>query len=175
MKFIRLMPALTGAVLMVMAAGQVAPARAGIDIYFRAGLPPADRSGFQVVYETPRPQYVMIPDSRVYMVRGADHDVYRYSGTYWAYDDGYWYRAPNYDGPWNAVRVERVPQQLIYVPAPYHTRWVTVPAEYRPGRGIIRQQVRYDRRMDRRERKNMKHEYKEMKHENKGHHGNHDD
>ncbi len=138
------------------------PARAEVDVdlFFRAGIPGPDRTAFRVSVSSPQPEYVVIPQSRVVAVRGCDHDVYRFDNFYWAYDDGYWFRARKIGGPWVAVRVERVPSAVLFVPATYRTRWVTVPVEYRVPPGHIRHEIREERREERRERKAAKHHWK---------------
>lgn len=157
MKFLRMMTALTSATALMMGLASVLPTRATADVnlYFRSGVPVSP--GLRVVVERPQPEYVMIPNSRVVVVRGVDHDVYRYGGEYWVYDDGYWYNGPRIEGPWRPVRVERVPTSVVYVPAAYRTHWVTVPVQYRVSPNVIR----HERREDHRERKAIKHHYKE--------------
>lgn len=160
MKSSRWMLALGGFTLMWMADAAVVRASVDVDLYFRAGVPGPDRGALRVVLSSPRPEYVVIPRSRVVAVRGCDHDVYRYDNMYWAYDDGYWFRARHLDGPWVAVRIERVPEPVLYVPASYRARWVTVPIEYRVPPGVVRHELREERREDRLERKAAKHHWK---------------
>ncbi len=159
MRLQRTLVVLSSTAAMFFATAQMAPARADVDMYFRSGVPTRP-APLRVVVSNPRPQYVAIPGTQVYMVRDADHDLYRHAGRYWAYDDGYWYRASRVAGPWVGVRADRVPQSLFYVPAAYHSRWVTVPAQYRVSRSVIKHEVREERREDRRERKAAKHHHK---------------
>jgi hypothetical protein len=52
------------------------------------------------------PRMVVVPNSTVYVVddNSLDYDVFRY-GVYWyAFDDGYWYRARSYRGPFGFVQ-----------------------------------------------------------------------
>ena len=158
MKFVRAMTLLGSAAILTAATGQFAPAGAvDVNLYFREGVPAPSYAPLRIVVDNGAPDYVVIPQSRGTYVRNSDHDLYRYQGTYWAYDDGYWFRGPRVNGPWTAVRVERVPRPVLYVPANYHARWVTVPVEYRVKKSIVRHEMREERREDKRHRKAVKH------------------
>lgn len=84
---------------------------------FQVGItnaPPAPR----IVYRE-APQVILVPGSAVYVVEedSFDCDVFRV-GTYWyAQEDGYWYRARSYRGPFTAIDVRRVPRAVFSVPA----------------------------------------------------------
>ena len=99
-----------------------------VDLFFRTGSP--SHGGAIYVDFDSRPEFVRIPSSRVRYVRGSDCDVYYYSGWYYAYDDGYWFRSRDWDGPWFTVRYSYVPRQVIYVPERYRPRWVYVRGDY---------------------------------------------
>jgi hypothetical protein len=65
------------------------------------------------------PDVVLVPETRVYYVRNYDHDVYRY-GRYWYFvDDGRWYRARTYRGPFLYVHRTSVPRAIVQVPPRY--------------------------------------------------------
>lgn len=69
------------------------------------------------------PDLVLVPDTRVYYVRDYDHDVYRY-GSYWYFiDDGRWYRARTYRGPFVFIHEASVPRSIVMVPASYRRHW----------------------------------------------------
>jgi hypothetical protein len=69
------------------------------------------------------PDLVLVPDTRVYYVRDYDHDVYRY-GSYWYFiDDGRWYRARTYRGPFAYIHTASVPRSIVMVPASYRRHW----------------------------------------------------
>ena len=146
-------PALIVAVSALALMGSVRSARAEVNVYFRVGVPTAPLD----LEFVGRPHTVLIPDSRVYIVRGADYDVYRYGGYYWAYDDGYWYRARAYDGPWVGVSYVSVPQPVIYVPAQYRPHWVEVAPAYRVPPGHMKRYYKQERHEDRAERRYYKH------------------
>lgn len=69
------------------------------------------------------PRVIAIPGSRVYYVQNQNYDLYRF-GSYWYYvDDGYWYRASSWRGPFAQVRVSAVPRQVYRVPMMYRRHW----------------------------------------------------
>ena len=57
---------------------------------------------------------VYVVDSDAY---DADCDIFRYSGSWYAYTGGLWYRASAYQGPYVAISVERVPERIFEVPS----------------------------------------------------------
>jgi hypothetical protein len=62
---------------------------------------------------------VVVPGSTVYVVNDArcDYDFFRY-GVYWyIWNDGYWYRARSYRGPFAVVEARYVPNRIWNVPA----------------------------------------------------------
>lgn len=69
------------------------------------------------------PDVVLVPDTRVYYVRDYDYDVYRY-GSYWYFiDDGRWYRARSYRGPFVYIHTASVPRAIVQVPTRYRRHW----------------------------------------------------
>ncbi len=74
------------------------------------------------------PQVVMVPETRVYYVRDYGYDVYRY-GSYWYFiDDGRWYRARTYRGPFLYIHGSTVPRAIVQVPVRYRRHWGGPPA-----------------------------------------------
>jgi len=69
------------------------------------------------------PDVILVPETRVYYVRNYDYDVYRY-GRYWYFiDDGRWYRARTYRGPFLYIHQTSVPRAIVQVPPRYKKRW----------------------------------------------------
>ena len=66
------------------------------------------------------PSVVIVPGSTVYVVNDeCDYDVFRY-GVYWyVFNDGYWYRARTYRGPFAVVSARYVPAAIVNVPPKY--------------------------------------------------------
>ncbi len=65
------------------------------------------------------PHMVVVPGSTVYVVSDdrCDYDFFRY-GVYWyIWNDGYWYRARTYRGPFAVIEARYVPGRVWNVPA----------------------------------------------------------
>jgi hypothetical protein len=99
----------------------LAPASAGgatsVGINVNIGAPPPP----VLVYRS-EPRLVLVPGSMVYMV---DDDACAYDffhvGVYWYIsNNGYWYRARSYRGPFAAIAVSTVPPGIFRVP---EKRW----------------------------------------------------
>ena len=70
------------------------------------------------------PDYVVVPGTQVYYVDDYyDRDLYRYGTWYYMVDDGYWYRARSYRGPFIRIDFRSVPRQFAYVPTNYRRHW----------------------------------------------------
>lgn len=70
------------------------------------------------------PDYVVVPGTQVYYVDDYyDRDLYRYGSWYYMVDDGYWYRARSYRGPFIRIDFRSVPRQFAYVPTNYRRHW----------------------------------------------------
>jgi hypothetical protein len=71
-----------------------------------------------VVYRE-SPPVVVVPRSGVYVVHDTrcSYDFFRY-GVYWfIWNDGYWYRARSYRGPFTVIEARYVPTAIWNVPA----------------------------------------------------------
>jgi hypothetical protein len=100
------------------------------------------------------PDVVLVPDTRVYYVRDYDYDVYRY-GSYWYFiDDGRWFRARSYRGPFVYIHETSVPRAIVSVPVRYRRHWGG-PPPHAVARGYDRNHDdRYvERRVERRDRR----------------------
>ncbi len=97
------------ALLLVLAA---TPALA--QIHFGVSIGRAPRAHF---YFGHQPRFTYVPDQRVYVVNDPDvpYDMFRYGGSYYVYnnDNGWWYRANTYRGPWVGVRAQLVPRGIF--------------------------------------------------------------
>lgn len=77
-----------------------------------------------VVVVREEPRLVLVPGSTVYVVNDDryEYDCFR-SGNYWyAWNDGYWYRARAWRGPFAAVELRSVPRVIMNVPAKHWKR-----------------------------------------------------
>lgn len=112
------------------------------------------------------PDLILVPRSRVYYVRNYDRDLYRYGGMWYLIDDGYWYRARSYRGPFIRVDLRAVPREVYYVPTSYRRHWGT-PAGY--GRDWDRD-WRWDRERDQRIYQERDYRYRDRRYRDRGRH-----
>lgn len=66
------------------------------------------------------PDMVLVPDYPVYYAPAVGMNYFFYDGDFWMYQDDNWYRSPWYDGPWERVYPEDVPDVLLQVPVRYY-------------------------------------------------------
>ena len=102
----------------MLALGFVIPATASAgtsaSVMVQFGTPPP--APVVVVREEPR--VVLVPGSTVYVVENdVPYDMFRYGVFWYVYNDGYWYRARGYRGPFRAIEVRYVPRAIVTVPA----------------------------------------------------------
>jgi len=86
----------------------------------------SDRYRTRTVVQAPRvvfrsePRWRMVPGTRVYVVNraytNAGYDVFRYGNTYYLYNDGYWFAAPTWRGPFYVIDDGDVPVVFHRVP-----------------------------------------------------------
>jgi YXWGXW repeat-containing protein len=96
------------------------PALADTRVVVSAPPPPT------VTFST-TPTWELVPGTRVYLVNDAerpDYDLFRYGSSYYIYDNGYWYRASSWNGPFVAVNNASVPVVFSGVP---RTEWRSYP------------------------------------------------
>jgi hypothetical protein len=119
-----------------------APARAGtsVSLSLRIGDP---YPGGELRFEH-RPDVVMVPNTRVYYVRNADYDLFRYGKYWYLCDDGVWFRSRSVRGRFVHVAFTTVPRSVVYVPEKHWKHW-----RGHPGQGHARGQVK--RQQERRE------------------------
>lgn len=92
-------------------------AEAGTSVGVSVSIGNAPPPPVVVVREEPR--IVLVPNTSVYVIndRRVGYDSFRY-GVYWyVYNDGYWYRARRWGGPYRAIEVRYVPRAIMAVPA----------------------------------------------------------
>ena len=72
-----------------------------------------------VVVVREEPHVVLVPNSSVYVCndRRVGYDSFRYGVFWYVYNDGYWYRARRWGGPYRAIEVRSVPRAVMVVPA----------------------------------------------------------
>lgn len=62
------------------------------------------------------PVMAPLPGTNVYAIWDIDVDVAFYQGWWWRRDDGRWFRARDYNGPWGIIIARRVPRILQKLP-----------------------------------------------------------
>ncbi|MDE2181006.1 MAG: hypothetical protein KGJ40_09195 [candidate division NC10 bacterium] len=66
------------------------------------------------------PPLVVVPGTPVYYAPSVSVNFFAYGGRYYSHHNGAWFMATTYNGPWNFVAVERVPQPVLAVPVAYY-------------------------------------------------------
>ena len=94
-----------------------------------APVPPANAqfsvniggAGFNIGVNMPLyPHLVLIPGYPVYYDPDVNSNYFFYDGLYWVFVGDNWYASSWYNGPWDLVPPEEVPQFLLLVPVRYY-------------------------------------------------------
>lgn len=158
------------AVTACLAAAQPVQAGTSVGVHIQVGDP--YRGGSLVFHK--EPDVVVVPQSRVYYVRDYNYDLYRY-GSYWYFiDDGYWYRARSYRGPFVHISSSSVPRSVRYVPVKYRRHWKNGPPSHAVAHGYYKDKDRdggrHYRDRDRYEKSSHKGSHKNSKNGNSKNH-----
>lgn len=95
-------------------AGPASAADVHVGIHVGVPLPPP------VVFAAP-PRLVIVPGApRVYYAPDVAGNFFSYGDHYYRYDDGNWFVASAYDGPWGYVERRHVPHAILVVPHRYY-------------------------------------------------------
>lgn len=145
------MYAMAAASILAAVVSVTSDAAASVDVQISVG----ERYNGATLSFRSEPQVVLVPDTKVYYVRDRDADLYRY-GRYWYFvEDGYWYRASSWRGPFVHVRVASVPRSVVTVPVKYRRHWKNGPPPHAVAHGYYKNKDRgrdydiRDRRQDR--------------------------
>jgi len=66
----------------------------------------------------------IIPNTRVFYLRDeSDVDLYRYGSTWYMVDNGTWYRAGSWRGPFYRITMSTVPDVVLEIPSGYRKTW----------------------------------------------------
>jgi hypothetical protein len=68
------------------------------------------------------PRLVPVPRYPVYYAPGVDSNLFFYDGQYWVYAQDNWYTSSWYNGPWDFVPPETVPDFILRIPLLYYQR-----------------------------------------------------
>ena len=101
-------------------------ARTSIQVNIGLAPPPP-----AIVFHRPPPM-VFVPEQQVYVVGGPDfaYDCFRFGAYFYLYNEGWWYRARRYGGPYRVVEARYVPRPIWFVP---QARWRHHPHGMPPG------------------------------------------
>lgn len=91
--------------------GLPAPAMPEVNVNINIG-PPA------VVVAEP-PEMIVVPHTMVYFAPDASVELLFHAGYWWTPNQGRWFRAQAYDGPWVVVEPRRVPVEIVRLPRDY--------------------------------------------------------
>jgi hypothetical protein len=95
-------------------AGSASAADVHVGVHIGVPAPPP------IVFEAP-PRLVVVPSApRVYYAPDATVNFFSYGGRYYTNDDGYWFVARDYGGPWSYVERRHVPHDILVVPHRYY-------------------------------------------------------
>jgi len=65
-------------------------------------------------------QWAPVPGLPVYYGTNAPTNIFQYGGQYYVFDNGTWYVAPTYSGPWMVMAPQFIPAILLRVPVVYY-------------------------------------------------------
>jgi hypothetical protein len=68
------------------------------------------------------PELVQVPDYPVYYAPSVSANYFFYDGDFWMYQDDNWYKSPWYDGPWERMDPQEVPDIMLQVPVRYYVQ-----------------------------------------------------
>ena len=88
----------------------VRPSSADVHVGVNVGIPAPP----SIVIESP-PRLVIVPDSPVTYAPDLPYSYFFFDGRYWVYDNGRWFSASAYNGPWTYVTVQHVPPPIVQV------------------------------------------------------------
>src|SRR5204862_8285398 len=87
----------------------------GLVVGLGAARPAAARVNLNVSLTAWAPSFGAVPGTSVYYSGASGCDMYRYSGSYYACDNGAWYSCNQYPGRFRPISVRSVPRAVIQV------------------------------------------------------------
>ncbi len=112
-------PMVRAAILLLgMLFGPGLPATAQVSVGVGVGLPGVS-IGINVPYF---PSLVPVPGYPVYYDPRLNLNLFFYDGAYWVFTGDNWYASSWYDGPWDLIGPQFVPDFLLRVPVRYYRR-----------------------------------------------------
>jgi hypothetical protein len=87
---------------------------ADVDVHIGIGVPPT-----HIVIPAP-PVVVLIPGTHVYFAPDVGVQLFFYAGYWYYLQDGYWFWAADYVGPWYYLPPARIPVAFLHLPPHYY-------------------------------------------------------
>lgn len=100
-QFFRTVPAV---VVVALSLASVARGEVNVDVNF--SIP-----GLRIALSSP-PDFIMPPSLGFYVAVGTPYDLYRVNSNYYVFQNNAWYRGAYYNGPWQVVNYQQLPQDL---------------------------------------------------------------
>jgi hypothetical protein len=116
------------------------------------------------------PDFIMPPSLGFYVAVGTPYDLYRVNNNYYVFQNNAWYRGAYYNGPWQVVNHQQLPQslrrhnheQIRAIREEEYRHYRENPNSYR-GKHFKPDKAWKEQRKE--EKKQMKHEQKQVKEE----------
>jgi hypothetical protein len=77
-----------------------------VNVNVNVGIP-----GLRIELSGP-PDFIMPPSLGFYVAVGTPYDLYRVNNNYYVFQNNAWYRGTYYNGPWQVVNYQQLPQSL---------------------------------------------------------------
>jgi hypothetical protein len=100
-------------VMVALSAGLLASEAGAGNVSINIGGPPP------IIVAAP-PHVVVVPGTPVFYAPGAEHNLFRYGGRYYAMHNGQWFFAPRPGAPWVFLPNEKVPKPVFGLPVGYY-------------------------------------------------------
>jgi len=106
-------------VLVVMSTAGPAKAETRVGLNIQIGDP---YRGTSISFRS-EPDVILVPSTKVYYVDDYDADLYRYGRFWYFVEEGRWYRAKRYSGPFYYIHATSVPRSVSRISPRYRRNW----------------------------------------------------
>jgi len=72
----------------------------------------SNRRGGPSIVISSHPDFIYLTDQGFSISVGSPYDIISYDNLYYLYQDGGWYRSPDYRGPWVYIKESRLPDRI---------------------------------------------------------------
>ncbi len=102
----------TALITLLLAGSLLAPAPAPADVNAAVNIAP------QTLIASP-PRLVAVPGSSVFYAPSEPRTLFAYSGSYYSFQGGTWFRSAGPGRSWSMIATDRVPNPVLAVPTAY--------------------------------------------------------